>query len=333
MTATILVVTVVMKFREGGWVTVLITGSLVVVCLLVHRHYSSVGLLIKRADDVLTTLPRYRPPRSPGAAEGGAGQPEHPHGGLPRLGVQRPRHPLAPAGPEVLSAYFKNAVFLSVGVVDSASFKGSGEIENLKRETERDLNKYVEFARGLGMHAEHHFRIGTDLLDEIVALCHEVKEKYDRPIFFASKLIFPNENLVNRATPQPDSVRRPAPPPVRGAADRHPSDPGQRLSAGYGCRLARPLVTSCFGASPRPHGGRTRLRPRHRRPDHGPTAFSMATLGEIGMARGHPVDTRVPPATPSRVSASARRWSGLPVSSPGRRSAHSGSARRRRSSS
>jgi hypothetical protein len=94
--------------------------------------------------------------------------------------------------------YFKNAVFLSVGVVDSAKFKGIGEMENLKKETERDLNKYVEFARGLGMHAEHHFRIGTDLLDEIVQLCHVVKEKYDRPIFFASKLIFPNENIVTR---------------------------------------------------------------------------------------------------------------------------------------
>jgi hypothetical protein len=95
--------------------------------------------------------------------------------------------------------YFKNAVFLSVGVVDSTKFKGSDEMENLKKETERDLNKYVEFARGLGMHAEHHFRIGIDLLDEIVQLCHGVKEKYDRPIFFASKLIFPNENLVTRA--------------------------------------------------------------------------------------------------------------------------------------
>ena len=48
------------------------------------------------------------------------------------------------------------------------------------------------------MHAEHFSAIGTDLLDEIVELCHRVKERYDRPVFFASKLIFPNENLANR---------------------------------------------------------------------------------------------------------------------------------------
>jgi hypothetical protein len=94
--------------------------------------------------------------------------------------------------------HFTNAVFLSVGVVDSSKFKGSSEVEHLKSETEHDLARYVEFAEGLGMHAESSFSIGTDLLDEIVDLCHKVKEKYDRPVFFTSKLIFPNENLANR---------------------------------------------------------------------------------------------------------------------------------------
>ncbi|HEX7615505.1 MAG TPA: amino acid transporter, partial [Thermoanaerobaculia bacterium] len=94
--------------------------------------------------------------------------------------------------------YFTNAIFLSVGVIDSAKFKGSSEVENLQVETEQDLNRYTEFAEGLGMHAEHYSAVGTDLLDEIVELCHKVKEKYDRPVFFTSKLIFPNENLANR---------------------------------------------------------------------------------------------------------------------------------------
>ncbi len=200
LTATILVVTVVMKFREGGWVTAAITGSVIAVCILIRRHYSSVGLLMKRADDVLTTLPRYKS----GDVSGTAPKVEPVSRNTPTavflvsgfngLGI----HSLLQVQ-KYFPRYFKNAVFLSVGVVDSANFKGAGEIENLKRETERDLNKYVEFARGLGMHAEHHFRIGTDLLDEIVELCREVKERYDRPIFFASKLIFPNENLVTRA--------------------------------------------------------------------------------------------------------------------------------------
>ncbi|HUM03400.1 MAG TPA: APC family permease [Thermoanaerobaculia bacterium] len=198
-TATILVVTVVMKFREGGWVTVLITGSLIGVCVAVRRHYSSIGLLMKRADDVLTTLPRYKPADisgvTPKAEPVSRNTPTAVFlvSGFNGLGI----HSLLQVQ-KYFPRYFKNAVFLSVGVVDSTKFKGIHEVENLKKETERDLNKYVEFARGLGMHAEHHYAVGTDLLDEIVRLCKEVKERYDRPIFFASKLIFPDENMANR---------------------------------------------------------------------------------------------------------------------------------------
>jgi amino acid transporter len=199
-TATILAVTVVMKFREGGWVTVLITSSLVGVCVVTRKHYNSVGLLMARADDVLTTLPKIAT-RSGDSASFPKIEPVSRNtptavflvSGFNGLGI----HSLLQVQ-KYFPKYFKNAIFLSVGVVDSAKFKGSDEVENLRKETERDLNRYVEYARMIGMQGEHHMAIGTDLLDEIVELCREVKKKYDRPVFFASKLIFPQENLANR---------------------------------------------------------------------------------------------------------------------------------------
>jgi amino acid transporter len=200
LTAVILAVTVTMKFLEGGWVTVLITGSLVGVCVVTRRHYHSIGLFMKKADDVLMTLPKI--PIRPG--DSGAFPKADPVGrktptavflvsGFNGLGI----HSLLQVQ-KYFPKYFTNAVFLSVGVVDSAKFKGSDEVENLKQETLDDLNKYVEYARMLGMTAEQHMAIGTDLLDEIVELCRLVKTRYDRPVFFASKLIFPQENLANR---------------------------------------------------------------------------------------------------------------------------------------
>lgn len=198
LTATLLVATVMMKFRAGGWVTVLITGTVVGLCVLVRRHYSSLRLLLKRTDDVLTTL---RPPKP--RDSGSFPKIEPPKRGTPTavflvsgfnglgmhsfLNVQR-----------YFPGYFKHCIFLSVGVVDSASFKGAHELENLRKETERDLVRYVEFARGNGLAAEHHLAVGTDLLDELVDLCRKVKEDWDRPIFFMSKLVFPQENALNR---------------------------------------------------------------------------------------------------------------------------------------
>ncbi|MBK9375122.1 MAG: APC family permease [Holophagales bacterium] len=198
LTATLLAATVLMKFRAGGWVTVLITGSVVGLCVLVRRHYRSLRLLLKRTDDVLTTLkppkprdsgsfPRIEPPKrgTPTAVflvSGFNGLGMHSF-----LNVQR-----------YFPGYFKHCIFLSVGVVDSASFKGTRELENLRKETERDLVRYVDFARGNGLAAEHHLSVGTDLLDELVDLCLKVKGDWDRPIFFMSKLVFPQENALNR---------------------------------------------------------------------------------------------------------------------------------------
>jgi hypothetical protein len=199
LTTSILLVTVTLKFREGGWVTVVITGSFIALCVLCRRHYNSIRLLMKRADDVLTTLPKPRPGDSGFVRKVDASVPRNTPtavflvSGFNGLGI----HSLLQVQ-KYFPRYFTNAVFLSVGVLDSAKFKGASEVENLKNETERDLDRYVEFAEGLGMHAEHASAFGTDLLDEIVGLCHGVKERYDRPVFFASKLIFPSENLANR---------------------------------------------------------------------------------------------------------------------------------------
>ena len=210
LTTALLIATVMMKFREGGWVTVLITGSLVGLCLLIRRHYRSIRLLLKRTDDVLTTLKPPKP-RDSGAIP----KIEPPSRGTPTavflvsgfngLGM----HSFLNAQ-RYFPGYFKHCIFLSVGVVDSASFKGARELENLRRETERDLVRYVEFARGNGLAAEHHLSVGTDLLDELVDLCRQVKGDWDRPIFFMSKLVFPQENALNRLlhNPTPFALQR-----------------------------------------------------------------------------------------------------------------------------
>ncbi len=195
ISVTILVVSTTLKFREGAWMTVLITGGVVALCFAIRHHYRSVGLLMKRVDDVLTSIPTPKagPAEEPPAPDRKAPTAVFLVSGYNGLGI----HSLLQVQ-KYWPRYYRNAVFLSVGVVDSAKFKGADEMEHLRKETEADLAKYVAFARGLGMNAESRYAIGTDLLDEIVDLCGEIKERYGRPVFFTSKLIFPNENLVNR---------------------------------------------------------------------------------------------------------------------------------------
>src|SRR5215813_6665112 len=50
---TILVVTVLEKFTEGGWITLVITSALVAVCFMIKRHYNLVVQAIVRLDEEL----------------------------------------------------------------------------------------------------------------------------------------------------------------------------------------------------------------------------------------------------------------------------------------
>jgi len=54
VTASILLVTLIEKFTEGGWMTVLITGTVIAFCLLNHGHYASIKKKICIADEALS---------------------------------------------------------------------------------------------------------------------------------------------------------------------------------------------------------------------------------------------------------------------------------------
>src|SRR6202521_4556048 len=56
-TGTILVITLTLKFHDGGCVTVLITGGLIALCLVVRRHYERVSKAIEQLEaDILPKL-------------------------------------------------------------------------------------------------------------------------------------------------------------------------------------------------------------------------------------------------------------------------------------
>jgi hypothetical protein len=72
MTASILTLTLALKFDEGGWVTVLITGALIGLCLLVKGHYHRVEKAIAELERQIgprthPAQPAVAPPRDPKA--------------------------------------------------------------------------------------------------------------------------------------------------------------------------------------------------------------------------------------------------------------------------
>ncbi len=95
--------------------------------------------------------------------------------------------------------YFKNFVFVSVGVIDYEEFKGVEEIGRLRARTADALEQYVSWARSMGLHAESRNAIGTDLVDEIEELAWSIVKDFPGCIFFGGQLVFENENALTRS--------------------------------------------------------------------------------------------------------------------------------------
>jgi len=192
VTAGILVVTTVVKLRQGGWVTLFATGGFVVFCFLVRAHYRRVRRMLSTLDEVLTNLPLPEPKSVPELSVDGptaivlvesyAGLGIH-----TLLSIQRmfPRH-------------FKNFVFCSVGLVDSGQFKGVSDVHGLEEKTRTDIEKYVQLAHRMGFYAEYRYTIGTDLIGELEGMCLDLVKEFRRPVVFAGQLVFERENLFTR---------------------------------------------------------------------------------------------------------------------------------------
>ncbi|HET6922231.1 MAG TPA: amino acid permease, partial [Anaeromyxobacteraceae bacterium] len=180
------------KGQEGGWVTVLVTALVVGLCLLVRAHYRAVQSNLRRLNEVMGALPAAAPgpprkldPGSPTAVLLVGG-----YGGLgihALLSVQR-----------VFPGHFKNVVFASVGVIDSAAMKGVEEVESLRAETETTLQRYVFLARRLGLAADSRHAVGTEAVAEAETLCRQIASEFPRAVFFAGKLVFEHEKWYQR---------------------------------------------------------------------------------------------------------------------------------------
>jgi amino acid transporter len=188
----ILITNVCMKLFEGGWMTVAVTSSLVVVACLIHSYYRGVGEKLKKLDETLTKLVASP---NPNEAEPDPAKPTAVIlvGGYDGLGVHTMLNSI-----HFAPGYFGNFVFISVGVVDSGNFKGSGAVGALRQYTEETLAKYVTLARSLGMPATSYAAIGTDIVDELEKVCLDVSHDFPKARFFAGQLVFHKETWVDR---------------------------------------------------------------------------------------------------------------------------------------
>ena len=193
VTSGILTILVFEKFGTGGWVTILITGGVVAVCLAIRWHYSATREQLREIDKLFSGQPMQQDAANPPALD-----PQLPTAvffvGKNRgvsmhalLWVQR-----------LFPEHFKNFIFLSVGEVDAQSYDGQGALRTLRYEIENSLRYYVNFCHSHGLAAKSYLAFGTDPVEELIKLSDQASREFPNSVCFASKLIFASESFFTR---------------------------------------------------------------------------------------------------------------------------------------
>jgi len=190
---TILVVTCVEKFAEGGWLTLVITGALVALCFWIKRHYARVVGAIRRLDVELPDPLSVDAAKHPSTID-----PEKPVavlfvGGYGGLG----RHALLTLL-RMFPGHFQGVVFCSIAIVDSGNFKGIDEVHELEMRTKESLAQYERFAATLDLPADSELSTGTEVAVEAEKIGLDVIKKYPKALFVAGQLLFEEDSSWGR---------------------------------------------------------------------------------------------------------------------------------------
>jgi hypothetical protein len=193
VTGGILLVLIFGKFYDGGWVTLLITGGVILLCAVIRWHYNETREQLRKIDNLFSSSgplqevvsPPLPDPQKPTAVffvgkNRGIGM----HA---LLWVQR-----------LFPGHFQNFIFVSVGEVDAQSYDGPGALRTLQYEIENSLRYYENFCHTHDLAAKTYCSFGTEPVAELLTLTEQIAQEFPNCVFFASKLIFVHDNFFTR---------------------------------------------------------------------------------------------------------------------------------------
>jgi amino acid transporter len=203
LTSFILISMIFLKFHEGGYITLLITGIFILMAFLVRHHYNKTYKLLNRLESLVEVtkneVQRFYKKHPEGTASkevkinndgmtavlfvngfGGTGL--HTLFSIIKL----------------FKGIYKNYIFVQIGLIDSGVFKGAEEITQLKENIEKDVDKYVQYMKQNGYYAEGFTSVAIDIVEEAINIAPKILERFPQAVFFTGQLVFPEDSLLTR---------------------------------------------------------------------------------------------------------------------------------------
>ncbi len=206
LTSFILISVIVLKFNEGGWITIVITSSLILLVVIVKRQYKKTEKILKKLNKLTGIADRDEIPEY-----------------IKKAGVQKPAHvsgssfnPSAKTAALFVNGFtgtglqtlftilklfnnvFENYIFVQIGLLDSGTFKGRKEVENLENHIRNEVNRYVSYMQKQGYYSEGITATDIDLVDKAAVISARILKRFPDTVFFSGQLVFPANTFMNR---------------------------------------------------------------------------------------------------------------------------------------
>jgi amino acid transporter len=190
----ILTFIIIIKFSDGGWVTLFVTCFIVVLALLIRKHYDRISELVKKIDK--KSIEDYD---------------------LAPIGNQISKDQnslktvvLLVNGYNGLSIHTLNSILklfgnrinkiilVQVGVINTSNFKREGDYEKIEAMLSESSEKFQKLLKKTGIDCECITSVGVDVLHEIELLIKQIKNEYDDILVFSGQLIIKKATFLNK---------------------------------------------------------------------------------------------------------------------------------------
>ncbi len=196
LSALILFSVIFFKFNDGGWIVLLITGGLILLAVLIKRHYR----YIKKA----TEKYKYLIDEAKNNDHFLQKIEQNDFSRVDKTAVIMVRGFTGPGLHALLTVtrtfnnVFKNFIFVEIGSIHAGNFKGIEEMASVRQRIKGDVDHYVHLVQKFGYHSEGFTAISVDVVDEVDKLAPLIVEKYPNSVFFGAQIVFPHDSIGSK---------------------------------------------------------------------------------------------------------------------------------------
>ena len=190
----ILIITIFEKFYEGGWVTLLITSVFVGIGLMIKGMYRKLKMRLMQKEMQFYGYDDIAPSQdwlegADKSAPTAAIIVDQTFGSGMNCLLEIKK---------LFPGIFKNFIFVTVGEVDSNTFREEKRWSEMRRRTKVTLRKYKNYCNANGRFAKAYVGYDTDIVEKLTQLTDRVAKDYPSTVFFGTKFIFDNENVFTQ---------------------------------------------------------------------------------------------------------------------------------------